>query len=320
MKKIIVFIILFSSLFTASCSSNSKSDYVNKGNIVFISRMKNSEYWNVVKMGATAAASEFNANIELLATDYGDDVDGQIRLIEEALNKKADAIIIAPNDYNKLVKVLDKVNSKKIPIIVIDSEVNTDKINGFVGTNNYEAGKAAGEKIVELCGENSNIGILSLIQGAGNNEKREKGLTDVLASHPKINIMAKEESLSDPTLATILTRRLIERNPDLNGIVAMNDVLSEGAAEVIHEMKLEDKIKLVTFDSTTKEIGMLEKGVIKATIVQNPFSMGYLGVKNAVKVIKGESIQKNIDTGITVIDKKNMFDSKNQKLLFPFAK
>ena len=320
MKKIIIFIILVSSLFTASCSSNSKGDYVNKGNIVFISRMKNSEYWNVVKMGATAAASEFNANIELLATDYGDDVDGQIRLMEEALNKKADAIIIAPNDYNKLVKVLEKVNSKKIPIIVIDSEVSTDKINGFVGTNNYEAGKAAGEKIVELCGENSNIGILSLIKGAGNNEKREKGLTDALASHSKINVMAKEESLSDLTLATILTRRLIERNPDLNGIVAMNDVLSEGAAEVIHEMKLEGKIKLVTFDSTAKEISMLEKGVIKATIVQNPFSMGYLGVKNAVKVIKGESIPKNIDTGITVIDKKNMFDSKNQKLLFPFAK
>lgn len=320
MKKIIAFIILFSSLFTVSCSSNSKNDYVNKGNIVFISRMKNSEYWNVVKMGAIAAASEFNANIELLATDYGDDVDGQIRLIEEALNKKADAIIIAPNDYNKLVKILEKVYSKKIPVIVIDSEVNTDKINGFVGTNNYEAGKAAGEKIAELCGDNSNIGILALIKGAGNNEKREKGLIDALASHSKINITSREESLSDPTLATILARRLIEQNPDLNGIVPLNDVLSEAVAEVIHEMKLEDKIKLVTFDSTTKEISMLEKGVIKATIVQNPFSMGYLGVKNAVKVIKGESIQKNMDTGITVIDKKNMFDSKNQKLLFPFAK
>jgi ribose transport system substrate-binding protein len=198
--------------------------------------------------------------------------------------------------------------------------VNTEKINSYISTDNYAAGKKVGEKLLELTGENSHIAIMNFVEGAKNAEQREEGVLSAISNSTGAVVVAKEYSYSDEELAYRLTKKLIRQNKVLNGIAALNDTSAEGVAQAIEELGLSGKIKLVAFDSSSEEIEYIEKGVIQATVIQKPFNMGYLSVKYAAMAARGERIPKNIDTGSILIDKQNMYLSENQKFVFPFVR
>jgi ribose transport system substrate-binding protein len=102
-------------------------------------------------------------------------------------------------------------------------------------------------------------------------------------------------------------------------IIALNAPTTVGVCKAVKEMNLQGKVKVIGFDSTHEEIDYLDEDVIQATIVQNPYSMGYLGVKSALEVLGKKAVPKYVDTGSKVIDKNNMYTPENQKLLFPFV-
>jgi ribose transport system substrate-binding protein len=124
---------------------------------------------------------------------------------------------------------------------------------------------------------------------------------------------------SDENLAEQLTEKLAEAYPDMDAIVCLNAYGTVGTARAIERLGLAGKIKIIGFDSTSEEVGFVEKDVVQALIIQNPFSMGYLGVKYAVGALNDEVVPKNINTGSKVIDKDNMYQPENQKLVFPFT-
>jgi ribose transport system substrate-binding protein len=128
----------------------------------------------------------------------------------------------------------------------------------------------------------------------------------------------KEYCNSNEDTAEKLTEEIVEKYPDIDAIVCLNAYGAVGTARAIDKLNLAGKVKIIGFDSTPEEIGFMEKEVIQSLVVQNPFSMGYLGVKYAIGVIDNESVPKRMDTGSTVIDKNNMYLPENQKLLFPF--
>lgn len=318
-RKLYVALLCIVLLFVSSCSAPPKK--VNTmSRIVFISKIKNNDYWDVVKMGAEAAASEFNVQLELLAPDNEENFDEQVRLVEEAIDKNADAIVLAPNDFNALTGVTEKAYNKGTPVIIIDSEINTDKINCFIGTNNLETGREAGQEIVKYLGNKGSIGVLGFIKSTGSAKDRELGLKSILSQYPDIKVTANNYTLSSSSNAYGIIKMMLSSHSDLNGLIALNSVSSEAAAEVIRDMHLENKINLVGFDSTLKEIELLEKGFIKTTIVQNPFNMGYMAVKNAVSIVNGKEVPKKNYLDSTIINKENMYTPENQKLLFPFVK
>ncbi len=304
----------------SSCSKDVNNEIQKKKNIAIIGGMNSGYHWGSIKRGAEAAAREFNVNIEYSAPNEEDDTEVQIKLVNQALEKKVDALILSPGDYKKMVGVTETAYEMKIPVIIIDSQINTDKINSYIGTDNLEAGKKAGNMVVELTGESSKIAIINSVIGSQKAKEREEGVISIIAKYPNMKLVAKEYCMSDSKRAYSLTKEIILKYSDINAIVALNSVSSEGAAQAIDEMDMEDQVKLIAFDSTTQEIEFLEKGIIKATVIQNPFSIGYLSVKNAVEAINGKKIPKNIDTGSKLIDKNNMDLPENQKLLFPFIK
>jgi ribose transport system substrate-binding protein len=320
-KLLAICVLLTSVSILSGCSENVNLDNTQKKkNIALIVKMKNGDYWKTVKMGADVAAREFDVNVDFNAPDDEEDIEGQIRLVNEALEKKVGALILAASDYKALAEVTEKAYNQKIPVIIIDAEVNTDRIHSFIGTDNRDAGIKAGEKLVELAGTDSRIAIMSFVKGTGNAEQREEGLMSVISKYPQIKVVAKEYSLSDTKLANQLTKKIISEKGEIDAIVALNAISSIGVAQAIYEMNLAGRVKVITFDSTPEEIEFIEKEVIQATIIQNPFSMGYLGVKYAVEAMEGKKIPKRIDTGSKAIDKNNMYLPANQKLVFPFVK
>jgi ribose transport system substrate-binding protein len=291
-----------------------------KQNVALIVKMDHGDYWNTVKIGAEAAAKEFNINLTFSAPRDEEDVKGQIALINQSLQLGADALVLAANDSNILAGIAGLGSKRKLPVVAIDSQLESTRVKSFIGTNNYDSGTKAGQKLVELMGETSHVAIMSYVQSADNAAQREKGLMDALKAYPGINVVAKEYCFSDSQLASTLTHKMMTEHKQIDVIVALNTIASIGVANEIQKMGLGGHVKIITFDSTTEELALLQEGIIQATIIQNPFSMGYLGVKYAVEAMNGHSIPDHMDTGSKVIDMDNMFWSENQKLLFPFVK
>jgi len=314
----LIIIITFS---LTSCNKKQDSDNSDtRKNIEFIVKMRSGDYWATVQMGANDAAKEFNVNMNFIAPDNELDIEGQKKLVNEAIDKKVDAIVLSASDYEKMAEVVNNAAANKIPVVLVDSGVNSDKSVSFISTDNVKAGKLAGEKLIENVGKNSKVAILSFVEGSENAINREKGIIDVLSNYPNVKLVAKEYCGSNEAMAKSLTKSIISMDNGLNGIVALNSAAALGAARALEELGLSGKIKLITFDSTILELQYVEKGVIQGTVVQNPFKMGYLGVKYAAMSARGNKVPKDENIDLKVIDKYNIYNPENQRFIFPFTK
>ncbi len=140
------------------------------------------------------------------------------------------------------------------------------------------------------------------------------GLTD-----DKDKIVEVEYCDSDYKKAEQLTKDMLKKHPDITVIAGLNQYASVWAGTAVKELGLEGSIKIIGFDNAREQIKYLEEGIYEAIVIQKAFNMGYLGVESAVKLIRGEKVKSEIDSGSTLITRDNMYSNLNQKLLFPFV-
>lgn len=302
------------------CSKSEIQVTDKKKTIEVIVKESNSSYWDSVKVGAEDAGKEFGVDIIYSAPKKEEEIDTQIEIINDAINKKVNAIVLAACDYKRLVNVTEKAIDEGIPVVVIDSAIDSSKISSFIATDNFEAGKMQGNQLVKIIGENCNVALMNFVKGAAPADQRQAGFLEVIKIYPDIKVLSNEYCFSDSMLSSQLTRKLLNKFTNLDAIVAFNAPATEGAANTVKDMKLENKIKIIGFDCMPEEVDLIEDGVIQTTVVQNPYSMGYLGVKYALDVLNKKSVPKYVDTHSTQIDKSNMYTPENQKLIFPFVK
>ena len=189
-------------------------------------------------------------------------------------------------------------------------------VSGVHEADPAAAAKAA-EVLCQLVGGKGKVGMIPFIKGAASSEQREQGFREGIKKCPGVTLGPVLYSQSQVERAMQVTEDMLTANPDLVGIFAANEPGAVGAATVLEQRKLAGKVKLVAFDAAQPEIDALKRGTIQALIVQNPFKMGYEGVKLAVKAIKGDraSIPKRVDTGVTVVTKENLDSPEVQELL-----
>lgn len=285
-----------------------------------IVKMDRGDYWSTIKMGAEVAAKEYNVRLNFLAPENENDYKDQIRLMEESIERRPDAIVLAASDYEALGQVTDRTSYYGIPVISMDSEVASTKVKTFVGTNNYEAGQKAAERLVELIGERGEIGIVNFVKGARNADQREEGFLDYVARFPGIRVLDTRYCGSDEMLAYRLTRDMLQAYPGLDGIVSLSAESSIGAGRAVEELGYGGTIKMIAFDNPPEMLELLQEETVQAMVVQNPFNNGYLAVMAAAKAAHGERLEDKIPTDTKLIDLDNMLWPENQKLLFPFVK
>lgn len=318
-RSIVMICILFVFSAFPGCSEKTLSPNEEKINIEVIVKKKDASFWTVVAMGCEAAGKEFGANVKIDGPYDENNIDEQIKMVDDAVNNKVDAIVLAAGDYTKLVNVTEKAVMQKIPVIIIDSELNSAKTKAFVGTDNVDAGYKLGQTLADKVGSKCRVAVMNFIKGAATSDQREQGVYQALELYPEISVISKLYCNSDEDTAYQLTKNILKEYPDLNAIVCTNAYGTTGTARAIADENKAGKVKVIGFDSTPEEIGFVEKGVIEALIVQNPFNMGYLGVKYALDSVKKQTVPKATNTGSVIIDKENMYLPENEKLVFPFT-
>lgn len=279
------------------------------------------EFWQITKAGIDVAAREFDVAVEVIGAPAESDISGQIQVVEERLKSKdhLDAVIMAAADYTALVPIAERIKAKGIPLITIDSALNSNIPQSFIATDNTAAGRKAGEMLGELLPAGSHVAIISHVKGASTAIEREQGVKLGLGEAFKEKLVGTYFCDGIQEKAYEIAKELLKKDKEIGGIAGLNETSTLGAAKAIKELGLSGKIKLVGFDNSIPEVKLIEEGVIQGTVVQKPFSIGYLGIKTAVQVLKGKPVEKRIDTGSQIITKQNMYTIENQKLLFPFV-
>lgn len=277
------------------------------------------QFWLTVKAGAEHASNEYGAKMLWKGPSVETDIAGQMTIIEDFISRNVDAIVMAATDAKALVPVVQRAHEAGIPVVTIDSGVDSEIPVSFVATDNIAGARAAARTLADLIGGNGEVGLIPFVPGAATSMLREKGFKDGIAEIPGIELVSVLYSQSSPARGMEVTENMLTSHPELKGIFAANEPGAVGCAQALESRGLTGTVKVVAFDASEIEIDALKRGAIQALIVQNPFKMGYEGVKTAMKTMRGEPVEKRIDTGVTVVTMENFNEPKIQELLFPLG-
>ncbi|MBZ9937288.1 ABC transporter substrate-binding protein [Mesorhizobium sp. BR1-1-16] len=281
-------------------------------------------YWQIVLAGARAAGKDLGVNVPELGAQSEADINGQITILENAVAGAPAAIVISPTEFKALGKPIDEA-AKSVPIIGIDSAADSKAFTSFLTTDNVEGGRVAARGLAAAVKaktgkEAGDVAMITALPGVGSLDQRAKGFKEELAKYPELKLVADKVADGQATTGLNITTDLLTANPNLVGIFASNLIMAQGAGQAIAENKVADKVALIGFDNDDKLVGFLKDGTIAALVVQDPYRMGYDGVKTALAASKKEKVEANVDTGANLITKANMDEPKNAALLNPKVK
>ena len=280
-------------------------------------------YWQIVLAGARKAGKDLGVNVPELGAQAETDVNGQISILENAVAGNPAAVVIAPTEAKALGKPIDEA-AAKVKIIGIDSSADSKAFTSFLTTDNVQGGRVAADGLAAAIGAanggkvEGKVALITALPGAGSLEQRAQGFKEELkAKYPGLELIADKYADGQATTGLNIATDLITANPDLKGIFASNLIMAQGVGQAVAENKLAGKVALIGFDSDEKLIKFLNDGVISGLVVQDPYRMGYDGIKTALAASKGEKVEANVDTGANLVTKANMKDPKIDALHNP---
>ncbi len=279
-------------------------------------------YWQIVLAGARKAGHDLGVKVPELGAQSEADINGQITILENAVASNPAAVVIAPTQFAALGAPITEA-AKSVKIIGIDSAADSHAFTSFLTTDNIQGGRVAADALAQAIAATygkpeGDIALITALPGVGSLDQRAAGFQEVIAAkYPGLHLVANKVADGQaPTGLNIMTD-LITANPKLRGVFASNLIMGQGAGQAIAENKAQDKIKLIAFDSDEKLVKLLSEGVITGLVVQDPFRMGYDGIKTALAASKGEKVPEKVDTGVNLITKANMNSPRSMELLSP---
>ena len=294
---------------------NAKSQPATKYSIAVIPKGTTHVFWQSVHAGALAAAKEFGCEIFWNGPEREGDRERQIQIIEDFIVQKVDGIVVAPLDQKALVPSVEKLASRKIPCAIVDSGIATDRYVTFAATDNYQGGVLAARRMGKILDGKGNLLVLKYAQGSASTMERENGFIETVQKEfPALKIVDTKYGLDTVETALQAAEDLLTRNPNVQGFFACNKSTTVGTLQALQSQKRHE-IKLVGFDTSKALLGGLNAGEIDALVAQNPYQMGYEGVKAVVLSIQGQPVPKKIDTGVMLITKDSLANPKIKALL-----
>ena len=311
MKKINILIttVIALSLFLVGCgdsantSSKGKDSSNDKPQVSVILKALNEEYWKIVQKGAMDAGEKYGVDVEVNAPASETEVDRQVSLIQDQYTNGADALVLAPSQPTTVLNVLDQYKADNKPVVFIDSDADyPDKVS-FVGTENLSAGKLGGEFLGGKLKKGDKVAIIRGQLGSTTHDERTNGAEEALKA-AGLKVATIQSADSDKEKALTVTENILQSTPDIKAVFCTSELMALGSLRAVETAGKD--IMVVGFDGTTPGLESVQKDGLIAEVAQDPYSMGYLGVEAAVKKLKGEKVEKRIDSGAKVITKENV--------------
>jgi ribose transport system substrate-binding protein len=267
-----------------------------------------SDFWNIAEKGLRKAEKDFGVKVDMFRPLKGEIADQQ-RFLEDIMVQSFDGVAISPINPDAMTGTFDKVASK-MPLVCHDSDAPKSKRNVYVGTNNVEAGRAAGAAAIEaLKAAKFTKGKIAIFVGRidmQNAIERKQGVDETLGKLPGFEILPVYLDKTDRALAKKNVEDALARYPDLvltMGLWSYNGPCMAGA---VRASSRKDKPVMIAFDEEEETLKAVQDGAIYATVVQRPFQFGYQSIK-ALKDLKDKKVVPPVvDTGILTVKKENV--------------
>ena len=284
------------------------------GNIIaVIPKGTASMWWEVVRKGAEQAGKEEGYTISWNGPEQETDREKQIQSVEDALTRGIVALVLGPNDSKALVRPVEKAKESGIPVVIIDSSIETDKYDSFAATDNIAGGADAARRLGAALSGHGKVILTCFVQNSASTDDRAKGFKETLAKEfPGIELIAEQYTLGTVEDARQKTTDMLIKHNDADGLFAVNQPTSVGAYKALQSMELAGKVKFVGFDSDPVLLEGIERGEVDSLIVQDPYKIGYTGVKTAVSILAGNTVEKLEPIPSMIVDKSNLEEQKKK--------
>ncbi len=295
--------------FAAACNRDAPASA--KPTVALVVKTLNNAFFIEMEAGAKAAADSLGVELIVQAPDREIDVEKQMQIIENLIQRKVSVLAIVPNGAKEIVPAVLKANAASIPVIVVDSRIDAPTLTAaggsvatFIGSDNVDGGRLAGRFVVEKLGGKGAVAILEGVPGHETGDSRLRGFREAIAPSGGLRIVASQTASGERDQAFNVTQNMLQSHPDIAAIFAANDVMALGAAEAVAAAGRTGKIAIVGFDAQDEARKAITEGRMDATIAQNPRAMGRLAIVSAMRLLKGEKIDAEQPVAIELVGKK----------------
>jgi ribose transport system substrate-binding protein len=317
-------VVLLASIAASLCALIGCSRHDNSERYILVTVNSKLPYWQTAAAGLSKAAAQYGVKYDVRGPDTYDP-QAEVTEFRNAVALKPAGLLVSVADTGLMQPEIDKAIDQGVPVITIDSDAPASRRLYFIGTNNLQAGRLGGDRIVSKLHGKGNVVFYSMPQT--NLEERLKGYKDVFADHPEIKVVEVFNIKGDAGNAFDRTTHYLTDKtvPKVDAFVCLEASAGKDVAEALRRQNAHDRL-IVAMDADEATLNLVKEGLIDATVAQKPYSMTYYGLKalddihhypvDLKKDWAGNSFSPfpaYVDTGVSLIDKVNVDQWLQQK-------
>lgn len=290
----------------------------NPYQISVITRGKSTESWTTIKLGIDQAAKDLNVDVSFVTLSSENNAQEQISLMQREISNGANAIVIAPANTTDLKEPIERAR-KSVPIITMQSTVDTIQNLPYISSDNFALGKALANKMLFNKEDDGAIAILRNSMGCSSIRQRYLGVVSALgAESSKLEYW---DIPNDPQLTYDIVRSKLSTSKATT-LIALDGATLEAAGKAERDFIKNggQRVQIYGMGRTNTVVSLLESRIINSIGVENEYNLGYLSIQSAVNHINNKNDDSsNNQINFAIVDYQNMYHSDNQRLLFPFV-
>lgn len=303
---------------SSSTSGSAEGSGDGEVKIAYIVKAKTDEFWTTMEKGAYAAAEEKGVSLEFQAPEKETDVEKQVQMMENAIVKGFDAIVLSAADSQALIPSIVKANNADIPVILVNDTIDMDELEAqggrvetYVGISQYDAAKQAGDYAKENIADGK-ICYLEGIPGVAALEDRLAGFKDQVSD---FEIVASQTAKCDRNEAFNVMQNVLSASPDVNVVWAVNAEMGQGAIQAIEQNGFSGKVSVFDFDASSDDLAAIEDGTLTGTIAQYPNIQAETAIQCCLDALDGKELEEQTETQSKLITKDNLAEYKTEMSL-----
>ncbi|TXK46100.1 substrate-binding domain-containing protein [Pontibacter qinzhouensis] len=307
--KLLTFVLLLFLVALPGCGPAGEE----KAFVIGFSQCTEGDAWRKAMHEEMEREASFYPELSLQIKDGKNSSVTQIKHIREFIDQGVDLLIVSPNEAEPITPVVEEAFSKGIPVIVVDRKTSSSMYTAYVGANNYQIGKLAGEYVAKLLNGKGRIIEVWGLRGSSPAIERHNSFVDAIAAYPDIEIVAEVSGEWEKEVAKERFPAVFNQQKDVDLIFAHNDVMALGAYESLQNRSVQQQLKFIGFDGLGGPNGGLQfvqDGILDATFLYP--TGGEEIIQLAHDILHNKPFKKDNILNTTVIDDRNVHIMKQQ--------
>ncbi len=303
---------------TFSCGQPADEGTQESPRIAVIPKGTSNVFWQTVYAGALTAGNEYDVEIMWQGPKVETEKERQVAIIDDFIAVGADGIVLAPQDADAMIPAVNRAARAEIPVVIMDSGIHSENYVSYVATDNHGGGVEGAKELARRIGGKGKVVMIGNAPGGESTIAREKGFQETIENEfPQIELAEFQYHYNAREKARAVMEDFLVRHPDLDGVFCSNESSTLGALLALRAAQVTGRIQFVGFDSSPELVEALKAGDIQAIVHQDPFRIGHDAVEAMVRHLRGEDIERRIDTGVYVVTGENMSEPEISRLLHP---